>query len=205
MTTPRRFALLLLALTGLALPALAQELPVPKPAEVASGPRIALETNQGRIVIELYPDKAPRTVENFLAYVRDGHYNGTVFHRVIKDLLIQGGAYTPDLQLKPERAPIANEAGNGLSNLRGTISAARRASEKDSAGAQFFINTVDNRQLDPSGAGAFNAGYCVFGRIVEGMDVVDRIRVVPTGKKGPFAGDVPQAPVVIERAQLLED
>lgn len=205
MTTPRHLALVLLAAVGFALPAFAQELPVPKPAEVAVGPRVALETSQGRIVIELYPDKAPRTVENFLAYVRDGHYNGTVFHRVIKDLLIQGGAYTPDLQLKPERAPIANEAGNGLSNLRGTISAARRASEKDSAGAQFFINTVDNRQLDPSGAGAFNAGYTVFGRVVEGMDVVDRIRVVPTGKKGPFPGDVPQTPVVIERAQLLED
>ncbi len=205
MIKPRRLALLLLALAAFALPALAQELAVPKPAEVASGPRIALETSQGRIVIELYPDKAPRTVENFLAYVRDGHYNGTVFHRVVKDLLIQGGAYTPDLQLKPERAPIPNEAGKGLSNLRGTISAARRASEKDSAGAQFFINTVDNRQLDPSGAGAFSAGYAVFGRVVEGMDVVDRIRAVPTGKKGPFPGDVPQTPVVIERAQLLED
>jgi len=205
MTTPRRLALLLLELTGLALPALAQDLPVPKPAEVASGPRVALETSQGRIVIELYPQKAPRTVESFLAYVRDGHYNGTVFHRVIKDLLIQGGAYTPDLQLKPERAPVANEAGNGLSNLRGTIAAARRASDKDSAGAQFFINTVDNRQLDPSGAGAFNAGYCVFGRVIEGMDVVDRIRAVPTGKKGPFPGDVPASPVVIERAQLLEE
>ncbi len=200
-----RLAPLLLVLASLVLPANAQDLPVPKPPEVASGPRVAIETNLGRIVVELYPAKAPRTVENFLGYVRDGHYNGTVFHRVITDLLIQGGAYTSDLQLKPERAPIPNEAGNGLSNLRGTIAAARRASDKDSAGAQFFINTVDNRQLDPSGAGAFNAGYCVFGRVVEGLDVVDKIRAVATAKRGPFPGDVPVTPVVIERAQLLED
>jgi cyclophilin family peptidyl-prolyl cis-trans isomerase len=205
MTAIRRLAPLLLALASLVLPAQAQELPVPKPAEVASGPRVAIETSLGRIVVELYPAKAPRTVENFLAYVRDGHYNGTTFHRVINDLLIQGGAYTPDLQMKPERAPIPNEAGNGLSNLRGTIASARRASEKDSAGAQFFINTVDNRQLDPSGATAFNAGYCVFGRVVEGLDVVDKIRAVATAKRGPFAGDVPVTPVVIERARLLED
>jgi cyclophilin family peptidyl-prolyl cis-trans isomerase len=205
MTAIRRLAPLLLALASLVLPAQAQELPVPKPAEVASGPRVAIETSLGRIVVELYPAKAPRTVENFLAYVRDGHYNGTTFHRVINDLLIQGGAYTPDLQMKPERAPIPNEAGNGLSNLRGTIASARRASEKDSAGAQFFINTVDNRQLDPSGATPFNAGYCVFGRVVEGLDVVDKIRAVATAKRGPFAGDVPVTPVVIERARLLED
>jgi hypothetical protein len=107
--------------------------------------RGALETSMGRIVLELYPDKAPRTVANFLSYVKDGHYNGTVFHRVIGDFLIQGGSYTPDMQQKPERAPVANEAGNGLSNLRGTLSAARRASDAMSATSQFFINTVDNR------------------------------------------------------------
>jgi cyclophilin family peptidyl-prolyl cis-trans isomerase len=205
MTAFPRLACLLVLLASLVSSVQAQELPVPKPAEVASGPRVAIETSLGRIVVELYPAKAPRTVENFLGYVRDGHYNGTVFHRVVTDLLIQAGAYTPDLQFKPERAPVPNEAGNGLSNLRGTIAAARRASEKDSAGAQFFINTVDNRQLDPSGTGAFNAGYCVFGRVVEGLDVVDKIRAVATAKKGAFPGDVPVTPVVIERAQLLAD
>ena len=181
----------------------AQMLPVP--AAIA-GPRVALQTSLGKIVLELYPDKAPRTVANFLSYVRDGHYNGTVFHRVIADLLIQGGAFTSDLQQKPDRAPIANEANNGLSNLRGTIAAARRASEKDSATAQFFINTVDNRQFDyRSDATAFSTGFCVFGRVVEGMDVIDKIRVVPTGAKPPFAGDVPTVPVTIERASVVEN
>jgi cyclophilin family peptidyl-prolyl cis-trans isomerase len=128
------------------------------------------------------PDKSPATVANFLAYVRDGHYNGTVFHRVVADFLLQGGDYTPDLQQKPERAPIRNEANNGLSNLRGTISAARKSAERDSARSQFFINTVDNRQLDYRGeAPPASTGYCVFGRVVEGMDVVDKIRVVATG------------------------
>ena len=177
--------------------------PVPVPV---TGPRVALETSMGRIVLELYPDKAPKTVANFLAYVKDGHYNGTVFHRVIGNFLVQGGAYTPDMQQKPERAPVPNEASNGLSNLRGTLTAARRASDATSATAQFFINTVDNRQLDWRGdATAEMSGYCVFGRVVEGMDVVDRIRVVPTGAKPPFAADVPVAPVLVERATEIED
>jgi UDP-2,3-diacylglucosamine hydrolase len=133
-----------------------------------AGPRVALETSMGRIVLELYPDKAPLTVANFLSYVKDGHYNGTIFHRVIGDFLIQGGAYTPDMQQKPERAPVANEAANGLSNLRGTLAAARRATDATSATSQFFINTVDNRQLDLRGdATAALAGFCVFGRVVE--------------------------------------
>jgi cyclophilin family peptidyl-prolyl cis-trans isomerase len=172
----------------------------------AAGPRVALETDMGRIVLELYPDKAPKTVANFLAYVKDGHYNGTVFHRVIGNFLVQGGAYTPDMQQKPERAPVPNEASNGLSNLRGTVAAARRASDATSATAQFFINTVDNRQLDWKGdATAEMSGYCVFGRVVEGMDVIDRIRVVPTDAKPPFPADVPVSPVLIERATVLED
>ena len=175
------------------------------PTEVVAGPRVALDTSKGRVVLELYPEKSPRTVANFLSYVRDGHYNGTVFHRVIADLLIQGGAFTPDLEQKPERAPIANESNNGLSNLRGTLSAARRASEKDSATAQFFINTVDNRQLDFHGdASAAMTGYCVFGRVVEGMDVIDKIRAVPTAPRAPFRADVPVTAVVIERASILE-
>jgi cyclophilin family peptidyl-prolyl cis-trans isomerase len=189
-------------------PSLAQQRPttdvaIALPAPGA-GPRVALETSMGRIVLELYPDKSPAAVANFLAYVRDGHYNGTVFHRVVADFLIQGGDYTPDLQQKPERAPIRNEANNGLSNLRGTISAARKSGERDSARSQFFINTVDNRQLDHRGdTPPALTGYCVFGRVVEGMDVVDKIRVVATGRRGPFAGDVPLTAVVIERAVAL--
>lgn len=175
------------------------------PSSAGSGPRVALDTNHGRIVVELYPDKAPRTVANFLGYVRDGHYNGTVFHRVISDLLIQGGAFTPDLEHKPERAPIANEANNGLSNLRGTLSAARRPSDSDSAASQFFINTVDNRQFDfRADSSPQLSGYCVFGRVVEGIEVVDKIREVPTGARKPFNGDVPTTPVVIERASVIE-
>jgi cyclophilin family peptidyl-prolyl cis-trans isomerase len=160
----------------------------------------------GRIVFELYPDKAPKTVANFLAYVEDGHFNGTIFHRVIGNFLIQGGAYTPDMQQKPERAPVPSEAANGLSNLRGTLAAARRSSDANSATAQFFINTVDNRPLDWRGdASAETAGYCVFGRVVEGLDVIDRIRVVPTGARPPFPADVPVTPVLVERATLLGD
>ncbi len=195
----------LVLLAALLLPATVSAQLLPAPA-VVSGPRVALQTSLGKIVLELYPDKAPRTVENFLSYVRDGHYNGTVFHRVIANLLIQGGAFTSDLQQKPDRAPVANEANNGLSNLRGTIAAARRAGEKDSATAQFFINTVDNRQFDfKSDATAYGTGYCVFGRVVEGMEVVDKIRVVATGAKAPFSADVPIAPVTIERASVLEN
>ena len=182
------------------------DLAPPEAAAPVTGPRVALETSMGRIVLELYPDKAPLTVANFLSYVKDGHYNGTVFHRVIGDFLIQGGAYTPDMQQKPERAPVANESSNGLSNLRGTLAAARRGGDATSATAQFFINTVDNRQLDYRGdATAELSGFCVFGRVVEGMDVVDRIRVVPTGAKPPFATDVPVTPVLVESAKQLDD
>jgi cyclophilin family peptidyl-prolyl cis-trans isomerase len=195
----------LLLLAALLCPTLVVAQALPMPAPPVAGPRVALETNLGKIVLELYSDKAPATVANFLSYVRDGHYNGTVFHRVIADLLIQGGAFTADLQQKPDRAPITNESHNGLSNLRGTIAAARRSSEKDSATAQFFINTVDNRQFDyRSDATAYDTGFCVFGRVIEGMDVVDKIRVVPTAAKTPFTGDVPIAPVTIERAYVVE-
>ena len=211
MNAPRaRFAALLcLSMGVIAIPALAQnvvtDLVPPTDATVVAGPRVAFETSMGRVVVELYPEKAPRTVENFLGYVRDGHYNGTIFHRVIADLLIQGGAFTPDLQQKPERAPIANEANNGLSNLRGTLSAARRNGQKDSATAQFFINTVDNRQFDYRGdATPALTGYCVFGRVVEGLEVIDKIRAVPTAARPPFPADVPVTAVVIERASIIE-
>lgn len=205
------FLLLLSALFG--SPALAQTessavaLPdqVPNQPAAVAGPRVLLETSMGRIVVELYPEKSPRTVANFLSYVRDGHYNGTVFHRVISDLLVQGGGYTSDLEIKPERAGIPNEANNGLSNLRGTISAARRPGDKDSARAQFFINTVDNRQFDfRNDSTPALTGYCVFGRVVEGMDVIDKIRLVPTAARKPLAGDVPISPVLVERAAVLE-
>lgn len=203
------FASLLLFASGLAAPVSAQtlttDLAAPSMPQPVAGPRVELQTSLGRIVLELYPEKAPRTVANFLSYVRDGHYNGSVFHRVIADLLIQGGAFTADLQQKPERAPIPNEANNGLSNLRGTLSAARRASEKDSATAQFFINSVDNRQLDYRGdATPMLTGFCVFGRVVEGMDVVDKIRMVPTAARLPFPADVPVMPVVMERVSVVE-
>lgn len=210
---PRRALLLTLSLLLGSLATLAavaqirsREVVAPIELPISSGPRVAFETSLGRVVLELYPDKAPRTVANFLSYVRDGHYNGTVFHRVIPDLLIQGGAFTPDMQQKPERAPIANESNNGLSNLRGTIAAARRGSENDSARAQFFISTVDNRQLDFRGdANPALTGYCVFGRVVEGMEVVDKIRTVPTAVRPPFGADVPVAPVMLERASVVED
>ena len=217
MNAPRPLRLLFAAFTlVLALPLSAQTtstavaLPAATPATTSesnagTGPRVALDTSLGRIVVELYPDKAPRTVANFLRYVREGHYNGTAFHRVIADLLIQGGAFTPDLEHKPERAPITNEANNGLSNLRGTISAARRPSTSDSAAAQFFINTVDNRQFDfRSDASPQQTGYCVFGRVVEGIEVVDKIRIVATAARKPFSGDVPTTAVVIERATVIE-
>jgi peptidyl-prolyl cis-trans isomerase A (cyclophilin A) len=167
-------------------------------------PRVLMRTNQGDILLELYPAKAPKTVENFLQYVRDGHYNGTIFHRVIDGFMIQGGGYTIDLQLKPTRASIPNEANNGLSNQRGTITMARTG-EPHSAQAQFFINVVDNPRLDfVSEQNNFTWGYAVFGKVVEGLDVVDRIRAVETGAQGPLAKDVPKQPVVIERAELVE-
>lgn len=173
------------------------------PVASQAGPRVDLHTSMGDIVIELYPDKAPKTVANFLTYVREGHYNGTVFHRVIDDLLIQGGAYTTDLQKKPEHAPIPDEASNGLSNQRGTIAAAR-ALAPGSAASGFFINLVDNPRFDyVSDADATTAGYAVFGKVVSGMDVVDKIRLVKTHAQGKFTADVPVVPVVIEKAEEL--
>jgi cyclophilin family peptidyl-prolyl cis-trans isomerase len=203
--------LLIAALLALAPHALAQETapapaqPAIDPAETpAPPPQVALNTSLGRIVVELYPDKAPKSVENFLQYVRDGHYNGTIFHRVIDGFMIQGGGFTADLQLKPVRAPIDNEARNGLSNQRGTLAMARTG-EPHSAQAQFFINVVDNPRLDfVSEQSGFTWGYAVFGKVSEGMDVVDRIRAVETGGQGPFARDVPLQPVLIENAQVIE-
>lgn len=206
-----RAALLLLALPLVALaaapaaPVAVTALPADGATALAPGVQVALDTSAGRIVFELDAARAPGTVANFLAYVDAGHYNGTIFHRIVPNLLVQGGAFTPDLQPKPERAPVANEAGNGLSNLRGTIAAARRPDSADSAASQFFINVVDNPQFDRSEPdSALTAGYAVFGRVVEGMDVVDRIRQVETGASGPFPARVPTVPVIINLARRLD-
>lgn len=139
-------------------------------------PIVVMETSKGVIKIELFADKAPITVKNFLKYVDDKHYDGTIFHRVIDGFMIQGGGYTPGMNEKSTRPPIKNEATNGLSNRRGTIAMAR-TNDPDSATAQFFINVVDNPNLDRREG---SAGYCVFGKVIEGMDVVDAIRSVPT-------------------------
>ena len=169
-----------------------------------ASPQVLLKTNQGDIVLELYPEKAPKTVENFLAYVQNDFYNGTIFHRVIGNFMIQGGGYTPDYRKKPTRAPIRNEADNGLKNNRGTIAMARTM-EPHSATAQFFINVVDNDFLNYRSPTPQGWGYAVFGKVISGMDVVDRIRKLPTGRGGPFNRDVPQSPVIIERAEVIPE
>lgn len=193
------FAIVSCAHTGTAPAAAAGTAPA-----AAVPPRVALQTSMGRIVIELYPEKAPKTVENFLSYVRDGFYDGTIFHRIIDNLLVQAGAYTIDLQSKPTRAPIPLESNNGLSNLRGSVAAARAPSRVDSATSQFFINVVDNPRFDyRSDESAFTRGYAVFGQVIEGMEVIDAMRAVPTESRDPLPSDVPVTPIVIEHAQVL--
>ena len=180
--------------------------PAPAPAVEPPPPatRVLLVTSQGEITLELDAAAAPKSVENFLAYARDGHYNGTLFHRVVPGLLVQGGAFTSDLQQKPSRAPVPNEAGNGLSNRRGTVAAARDRGVSDSATAQFFINLADNPHFDrQDGDSAYTAGYAVFGRVLQGLEVLDRIAALPTSAQGPFPGWVPDTPVLIERVQIL--
>jgi peptidyl-prolyl cis-trans isomerase B (cyclophilin B) len=162
---------------------------------------IKLTTNQGVIVLDLNAEKAPKTVANFLAYVEAGHYNNTVFHRVIKNFMVQCGGFEPGMNQKPCLAPIENEAANGLKNKRGTIAMAR-TSDPHSATAQFFINVVDNDFLDFTSPMGQGWGYCVFGEVSEGMDVVDKIRAVRTGNKG-FHQDVPVDDVIIEKAEIV--
>ena len=164
-------------------------------AAPAFAQKVKLATSAGDIVVELDAAKAPKTVDNFLQYVKAGHYNGTVFHRVIENFMIQGGGMTADLKEKPTRPPIGLESRNGLTNQRGTVAMAR-TSDPNSATAQFFINVKDNDFLNQSQARDGN-GYTVFGKVVEGMDVVDKIRAVPTGP-----GDVPVTPVTIKRATV---
>jgi peptidyl-prolyl cis-trans isomerase A (cyclophilin A) len=163
-----------------------------------AAPKVRLNTSMGDIVLELNPGKAPKTVENFLQYVSDKHYDGTVFHRVISNFMIQGGGFTTDLQQKPTKAPIPLEAGNGLKNDRGAIAMARTGNP-NSATSQFFINTVDNANLNapkPDGH-----GYAVFGKVVSGMDVVDKIRAVAVGDQGMHQ-NVPTTPITILKATL---
>jgi peptidyl-prolyl cis-trans isomerase B (cyclophilin B) len=161
-----------------------------------ANPVVELETSAGSMKIELYPDKAPDTVSNFLAYVDEGYYDGTIFHRVISKFMIQGGGFTADMQEKETRDPVKNEADNGLGNERGAIAMAR-TSDPHSATAQFFINTVDtNSFLDHSSKTTRGWGYCVFGKVTEGMDAVDAIRGVATARRG-MHDDVPVEPVVI--------
>jgi peptidyl-prolyl cis-trans isomerase A (cyclophilin A) len=181
-TTPFLSAALLAAAAAMAQPALAQQ-------------KVRLATSAGDIVVELDAAKAPKSVENFLGYVRAGHYDGTVFHRVIENFMIQGGGMTADLKQKPTKPPIPLEAKNGLVNARGTLAMAR-TNDPNSATAQFFINVKDNEFLNADKARDGN-GYAVCGRVVDGMDVVDKIRVVPTGP-----GDVPTMPVTIRKATL---
>ena len=178
---------------------------------LAEGPRVTLNTSQGEIVIELNQEQAPATTANFLEYVDAGFYDGTMFHRVIRGFMIQGGGFTLDgerngLQRKKTRAPIRNEADNGLENRRGTI-AMVRTGNPHSATAQFFINLVDNRSLNHSGKTPRGWGYTVFGEVVEGMDTVDRIAAVATGTQrlnGQPARNVPREPVLIESARRIE-
>lgn len=168
----------------------------PKKAAPSGPPVVVMTTNKGVIRIELFPDKAPKTVANFLAYVDDKFYDGTIFHRVIPDFMIQGGGFNANMTEKNTRAPVQNESQGGESNVRGTISMAR-TNDPHSATAQFFINHANNRMLDYGAQGAGRWGYAVFGRVIEGMDVVDAIAVVPTGNNGPYQ-NVPVAGVVIE-------
>jgi peptidyl-prolyl cis-trans isomerase B (cyclophilin B) len=161
---------------------------------------VNLHTSLGIITLELDAERAPETVKNFLAYVQGGHYANTVFHRVIDNFMIQGGGFEPGMKQKPTRAPIKNEAANGLKNARYTVAMAR-TSDPHSATAQFFINVNDNGFLDHTAPTSQGWGYCVFGRVVAGQDIVDRIKAVKTGRSGAH-GDVPLEDVVIERAEV---
>jgi len=165
-----------------------------------AGDTVVIETSLGEFTIALEPDRAPATVANFLRYVDDGHYANTLFHRVIDNFMVQGGGYDVEYQKKPTREPVTNEADNGLDNVRGTVAMAR-TSEPHSATAQFFVNVADNAFLNHRGKAAREWGYTVFGKVTAGMDVVDRIKALRTGARGPFQKDAPLEPVVIRAAR----
>jgi peptidyl-prolyl cis-trans isomerase A (cyclophilin A) len=169
----------------------------------AADPQVDVRTSAGSIRLELYPAKAPKTVENFLQYVRERHYNGTVFHRVIDGFMIQGGGFTPEMKQKPTRGPIPIESRNGLKNELGSIAMAR-TSDPNSATAQFFINVGDNAFLNWGDPRSDGNGYAVFGKVVSGLDVVMKIAGTPTGPGGPFQRDVPRQPIVIESMAVVD-
>ena len=177
---------------------LAQETAPATPAPTAT--RVRVDTSMGSFTIRLETQRAPLTVENFLKYVRAGHYEGTVFHRVIRNFVAQGGGYTTAFETKPIQGNVVNESGNGLFNRRGTVGMAR-SEPPHSGNCQFFVNLADNPDLNPIPT---RWGYAVFGEIVEGMDVIDRIAHVPTGEWGPFKQDAPLKPIVIEKITVLE-
>jgi peptidyl-prolyl cis-trans isomerase A (cyclophilin A) len=173
-------------------------------AAAENAPKVRFVTTAGEFVVEVYPDKAPKTVENFLQYVKDKHYNGTVFHRVIENFMVQGGGFDANYVQKKTRAPVVHEgreamAKGGPRNVPGTLAMAR-TNDPNSATAQFFINVKDNGFLDPS---AQQPGYTVFGKVVAGMDVVQKIKAAPTGPGGPFPSDVPKTPILINSATLV--
>jgi cyclophilin family peptidyl-prolyl cis-trans isomerase len=189
-TLGRRAALSVLALTALASPVLANE----------AAPQVKFETTLGSFTVEVYPDKAPKTVENFLLYVKTKHYDGTIFHRVIPNFMVQGGGYNAKYEEKIVRPSIPLEAQNGLKHETGTIAMARTP-EPNSARAQFFVNVKDNPNLNAKGP---SDGYAVFGRVIAGMDTINKIRDVPTGSGGPFATDAPKTSVIINSATLVK-
>jgi cyclophilin family peptidyl-prolyl cis-trans isomerase len=172
-------------------------------AQANAATMVEIETSVGNITLELYPEKAPKTVANFVRYVNDGFYTNTIFHRVISGFMIQGGGFERDLTEKETRAPIVNEAGNGLSNKAGTIAMAR-TSDPDSATSQFFINLVENPALNYTGPGPDFIGYCVFGKVVQGMDVVRKIGLMPTADSGGYA-NVPIRPIIIKQAKIISN
>lgn len=180
------------------------ENPTPEdPADLATpgAPLVLMETTAGDLRIELYPQEAPETVENFLRYVEDGHYDGTIFHRVVRGFVIQGGGFTSEMEEKDTRDPISNEAENGLRNLRGTLSMARTM-DPHSATSQFFVNTKDNAALDHTDPTMQGWGYAVFGKVISGMDAVDRIEASPVVSRAGH-NDVPATPIVVESATVV--
>lgn len=171
-------------------------------AVYANNPEIKIKTNLGVVTLELYPEKAPKTVENFVQYATDGFYKNTIFHRVIPNFMIQGGGFDPTYTQKPTRQPIKNEAANNLKNKTGTIAMAR-TSDPHSATAQFFINVADNDFLDYTAPTQRGFGYTVFGKVIDGMDIVNQIASTPTGPGGAFRSDVPQKMILIENIEVV--
>ena len=193
----RRLFLFALAAASLAVPL----------AAAAANPRVEFDTTAGKFRVELYPDAAPKTVANFIDYVKSGHFDGTQFHRVIAGFMVQGGGFTADFRQKPTKAPVANEAEQaakaGLLNTPGTLAMARTA-DPHSATTQFFINVADNKFLNFRSPDPQGIGYTVFGKVVEGMDVVDKIAKAPTGSGGPFPKDVPVEKVIINKVVVID-